>query len=486
MKSIIKTRSKSKKDGDVLLDGTVLNDIVRSSKKRKLTYKVMDDEDYDNHDDDDDNNNNEEDDEDNDDDDNHEECFNEEQNCIEYHFDDNDIIMPCLVNNNNHVNNNKLTLENLNTKAKLLQMSVVINDDLLEKKILEMNMHMAGKSIIYNAYNRWKNNNDSKLKDWIDYAMRIPLRTKMVNSTSRPYECIRNVKKSLDENLYGMIKEKEELLMMVNNMINNPKCSNLNLGFVGEPGIGKTELIRSLAKSLDIPFVQISLGGCKDASFLEGHTFTWEGSEPGIIAKSLCQVGYKNPIIYFDEIDKISESGKEVISSLLHILDPTQNMEFRDKYFGELTIDLSHVWFMFSMNDETKINSILLDRMHIMRATPPSFDDKCSILKNFILPRVFVDVGIESSMIHIQEDAIKCMVRRREKESGVRGLKMDALSIIRKLSMIKNLKSESGNECNLSFDTKNITFPCMLTPNIIENLIQKITANENVFYEMYM
>src|SRR5581483_10743217 len=109
-----------------------------------------------------------------------------------------------------------------------------------------------------------------------------------------------------------------------------------------------------LAKALDIPFVQISMGGCRDSSFLDGHSYTYEGSQPGILVKSLCRMGSKNGIIYFDEIDKLEETahGREVMWTLLHIWDPTQNMEFRDKYLDELTVDLSHIWFMFSMNDE--------------------------------------------------------------------------------------------------------------------------------------
>jgi ATP-dependent Lon protease len=393
----------------------------------------------------------------------------------------------------------RLAPECLQTKKKLAEVNQYTRS--LEETILSLDIPLKDKAIIYKKYSNWtdmsteEGNNDevkSKLKEWIDYAIRLPTKVKpllqgRVDRTKDGApdmktiaECLIDIRTTLDNHLYGMKKEKEELLLIINNMLSNPECKNLNLGFVGKAGVGKTALIRTLAKALDIPFIHISLGGCRDSAFLDGHSYTYEGSQPGILVKSLCSMGNKNGIMYFDEIDKLETShGKEVMWTLLHIWDPTQNMEFRDKYLDELTVDLSHIWFMFSMNDEKRLDKILLDRMHVIHVSNYTKKDKLEIIKRFTIPDALknIDPNLASAVI-IPDETIQHLINIRAEnipdEYGMRGLNRDITTMLRRVSILKNIASSPpaiAAALDFTFQITNVTFPFTITIPVMEKFL---------------
>ena len=160
---------------------------------------------------------------------------------------------------------------------------------------------------------------------------------------------------------------KEQILLFINSKLLNPDMKGCCLGLIGPPGTGKTSIARIIAEVLDYPFEQISFGGVTNTEFIKGHDFTYIGSQPGIIAKSLTRMKYKNGILFFDEYEKIS-ANKDIVSTLLHITDPSQNNTFRDQYLSDITIDLSSIWFIYSMNEFPE-DSALKDRIYSIRSS---------------------------------------------------------------------------------------------------------------------
>merc|ERR1719198_1584142 len=162
--------------------------------------------------------------------------------------------------------------------------------------------------------------------------------------------------------VYGHEEPKEKIVQILCQWMSNPDASPLVLGICGPPGNGKTTLCRKgIAEALVRPFSQLSLGGATDASVLEGHSYTYVGSSWGRIAGLLMETQCMNPVMFFDELDKVSETprGEEICGVLTHLTDHSQNSQFTDKYFDGIPLDCSKALFVFSFNDETKLNSVL-------------------------------------------------------------------------------------------------------------------------------
>ena len=203
--------------------------------------------------------------------------------------------------------------------------------------------------------------------------MRIPfneINTLPVNKhdpVEKVQEFMTKSQEILDEAVYGLDNAKMQILQMVGQWIANPNAVGTAIAIKGPMGTGKTTLVKNgISKILNREFAFIALGGATDSSHLEGHSYTYEGSTWGKIVDILIQCKTMNPIIYFDELDKISDTpkGEEIIGILTHLTDTTQNDKFHDKYFSEIDFDMSKYLFIFSYNDETKINPILKDRMY--------------------------------------------------------------------------------------------------------------------------
>jgi ATP-dependent Lon protease len=234
----------------------------------------------------------------------------------------------------------------------------------------------------------------------------------------------------LDESIHGHENAKNQILKIIGQWMNGEQ-SGYCFGFEGSPGVGKTSLAkRGLANCLQNengesrPFSFIALGGSCNGSTLEGHSYTYVNSTWGRIVDILMDSKCMNPIIYIDELDKVSktEHGKEIIGILMHLIDTTQNSGFQDKYFSGIDIDLSKALFIFSYNDASQIDSILLDRIHRIKFDNLSLDEKLVITRKYILPEINRKMGLEGC-VELSDEVISYIIETYTLESGVRKLK---------------------------------------------------------------
>jgi len=241
---------------------------------------------------------------------------------------------------------------------------------------------------------------------------------------------IKDISSALDNSIYGHKNAKTQLVKIISQWMNGEN-SGYCFGFEGSPGIGKTSLAKhGLAKCLidndgvSRPFSFMAMGGSCNGSTLEGHNYTYVNSSWGRIVDILMESKCLNPIIYIDELDKISktEQGKEIVGILTHLIDSTQNDEFQDKYFSGIPIDLSKVLFIFSYNDPDQIDKILLDRIHRIKFDNLSTKDKLVVANKFIIPNINKKMGFEN-VVHIEDDVIEYIIENYTMEPGIRKLK---------------------------------------------------------------
>lgn len=257
------------------------------------------------------------------------------------------------------------------------------------------------------------------------------------------------VRSTLDKAVHGHDKAKKQVERIIGQWINGDIDSNTShvLGFEGNPGIGKTTLAKGLSDCLkdengvSRPFSLIALGGDSNASTLVGHSYTYVGSNYGSIVQILMDKKCLNPIILFDEVDKISktENGKEITGILTHLLDSTQNSSFQDKYFSGIDIDLSKALFILSYNDAESIDKILLDRVHRIKFDSLSIEDKIVISNKHLLPELYKKIGLED-VIYFSDEVLKFIIEEYTLEPGVRKLKEKLFEIVGdiNLEILKN------------------------------------------------
>ena len=332
-----------------------------------------------------------------------------------------------------------------------------------------------------------------KIKQWVDAFMSIPfgitkqLPLTMDDGIDKCHAFMEDAKKVLDECVYGLDDAKMQILQLVGNWISNPNSIGTAIAIKGPPGTGKTTLIKEgISKILQRPFAFLALGGATDSSFLEGHGYTYEGSTWGKIVNILIQSKCMNPVIYFDELDKISETpkGEEITGILTHLTDTTQNNCFHDKYFANMDFDLSKSLFIFSYNDESKVNPILKDRMYRIHTAGYVTKEKITIAKKYLIPKIEKNVNFKNEDITITDEAlIRIIDGFTDKEKGVRNLKRCLEIIYTKLNLYRLMKPDS--KLFEKENTINVTFPFTVTAEVINKLI-KLGETSNVPFGMYI
>ena len=320
-----------------------------------------------------------------------------------------------------------------------------------------------------------------KIKNWVDTFMQIPfgkyknLPITLDDGVDASHDFMDKAKNILDEAVFGLDDAKLQVMQMVGQWIANPAAVGTAIAIKGPMGTGKTTLVKDgISKILGRDFAFIALGGATDSSFLEGHSYTYEGSTWGKIVDIIIQCKCMNPVIYFDELDKVSDTpkGEEIIGILTHLTDTTQNGKFHDKYFSELDFDLSRCLFIFSYNDESKVNPILRDRMYRINTKGYDQKEKTIIAKDYLVKSIQSQVKFKSEDIIIPDDVVKYIVEEHtEKEDGVRNLKRCLEIIHTKLNLYRLMRPGTNLfEKDMSLDVK---FPMTVTKEVVDKLIKQ-------------
>jgi ATP-dependent Lon protease len=332
-----------------------------------------------------------------------------------------------------------------------------------------------------------------KIKNWVDTFMRIPfgkhegLPISIEDGVEKCHDFMENAQKTLDSAVYGLNDAKMQIMQLLGQLLTNPKAIGTAIAIHGPPGTGKTSLVKEgISKILNRPFAFIALGGATDSSFLEGHGYTYEGSMWGKIVQILIDSKCMNPVIYFDELDKISDTprGEEIAGILTHLTDTSQNSQFHDKYFAEINFDLSKCLFIFSYNDESKVNPILKDRMYRIKTKGYSQKEKTNISKSYLLPKICEQVRFNNSEIIIPEATVHYIIDHHcNKEDGVRNLKRCLEIIHTKLNLYRLMKPGSNIfEQDMSLK---VEFPFTVTKDVVDKLIKRENDNISALYSIY-
>ena len=333
-----------------------------------------------------------------------------------------------------------------------------------------------------------------KIKNWVDTFMRIPfgenktLPISIGDGVEKCHEFMETAQKCLNDAVYGLNDAKMQIMQMLGQLITNPKAIGTAIAIHGPPGTGKTSLVKEgISKILNRPFAFIALGGATDSSFLEGHSYTYEGSMWGKIVQILIDSKCMNPVIYFDELDKISDTpkGEEIAGILTHLTDTSQNSQFHDKYFAEIDFDLSKCLFIFSYNDESKVNPILRDRMYRIQTKGYNQKQKTVISTSYLLPKIREQVKFQENEIIIPNETIHYIIDNLcNKEDGVRNLKRCLEIIYTKLNLYRLMKPDANlfeEEMSLK-----VEFPFTVTRDIVDKLIKHEKERFSALYSMYV
>ena len=364
-------------------------------------------------------------------------------------------------------------LENLHTLTTSIKPKMI--------QLLESDIPLNFKYIALKKMMKMDDDSSPKIQEWVDSFLNIPFNIycplPVLYSTNTPEECksyMENCQKTLDKYTYGMKDAKSQFMQLIGKWIVNPSSMGTAIALRGPMGTGKTTLIKQgISKILNRPFAFITLGGTGDGAFLEGHSYTYEGSSYGKIVDILIQSRCSNPVIYFDELDKISqtEKGNELSGILTHLIDTTQNSQFHDKYFSEIDFDLSKCLFIFSYNDESLVNPILKDRMYTIDIPGYEKKEKIIIARDYLIPVMNKDFNI--SELVWTDEILDYIIEKTDTESGVRNFKRKLETIFSKINLLRISSPEK------------INFPFTITKSLIDEFIET-KKTEHTYLNMYL
>ena len=283
-----------------------------------------------------------------------------------------------------------------------------------------------------------------KYDSWVRQALDLPL--EKFTSPSRSIRCdvsswLSGVKSKMDQSLHGQQHAKTEILRSLCQWACSGGSSGIVLGLWGEAGIGKTRFGQTVLKEVvNRPFTSVPLGGLNDPNYLLGHNFTYEGACCGAIASALQKWKCMDGIFFFDELDKVGRSGKgdDVSNVLIHLTDP--EMPFHDKFFSDVPLHLNRAFVVFSYNDPSSINPILLDRIHQIKFDTPTVEDKVCIARRHLLPRHLLSCSLEE--VEMSDECIRHVIRAYTSEAGVRSLDRALRTLVHTALLEKHTSGE--------------------------------------------
>lgn len=384
-----------------------------------------------------------------------------------YHYNNSDLLSVEYKNNLKILNKYKKGYDDprlYDLEKQILEASNDINfSDNYREKILRSNMSFNNKIIAYKrldvmeTFETSDTSEYAKYKNWIDILLSIPFGIFCnipVNITSSRLDLqnyIMSVRKTLDLKLSFLERPKDQIINIVSQMIRNPECNINAIGLYGPKGVGKSSVALSIAEALGRPLRTISLGGESDGSMLTGHSFTYVGSCSGRIIEILRETKCNNPIILFDELDKVSEGthGKEIIGNLIHLTDSTTNNKYNyDKYFAGLEFDLSKVLCIFTYNDPSKVDKILADRLFKIKIDNYSINEKLEITKKHLIKTILNKYKFTDKDILFPEETINYIVETSKLDHGMRDIKRKFEIIISRINtlLLTNYDKEESND----------------------------------------
>lgn len=329
-----------------------------------------------------------------------------------------------------------------------------------------------------------------KQRNWLDKFCSVPFgdyKELPVTLESGQEACgtfMGRAKKCLDESVFGQEEAKLQIMQFIASKIANPTARGLSLLLIGPPGIGKTSLIKGgIAKAIDWPFQFISLGGDSDASTYTGHQLVYESSHAGKIVNSLVAAKSMSTVLMFDEVDKISQTpkGEEVSNLLVHLTDPVQNGDFEDKYLAGCPIDLSRVMFVFSANDISKIDRVLLDRMNVIHLKGYGLKEKMVIAEQYLLPTALKEVNL-FERINMNKEVLQYIIETyASDETGVRELKRCLEGIVQKVNMLRMYNAKE-----LPFYIKDFALPFVIKKEHVDLFLKKREGRDQPPMGMYV
>lgn len=307
--------------------------------------------------------------------------------------------------------------------------------DLKQQCIMNNNMNDHVKKCVFNRLDEMKSNNSEYYKNhvyvktlieypWVpdDYC---DIFTTIGNDIDKCRNRLKKIRDEFDKRVFGQNEFKTVICDLIGKWFTNPNSMGKVIGLCGPPGVGKTLIASGLGKVLEIPYQEIHLGGLDDGSVLNGHSFTYSGAQPGLIITKMVMAGKPRCVLFFDEVDKAcAKHGiNEIFNVLIHVTDTNTNDKFSDKFFQDVVFPLNKCIFVFSFNDESKIDPILKDRMEIINVSPYSQNDKITIARDYLIPELLKDIGIEKDSIIMAPLTIENIINKYTLEAGVRKLK---------------------------------------------------------------
>ncbi|MGM0454014.1 MAG: endopeptidase La [Thermodesulfobacteriota bacterium] len=324
----------------------------------------------------------------------------------------------------------------------------------LEARIQEKQLPEEAEEKVWHEFNKLKKMTPMSAeatvtRNYIDWILTLPWYEK-----SEVSEDLEAAEKILDEDHYGLERPKERILEYLAVQTLVQKIRGPILCLVGPPGVGKTSIAKSVARSTGREFSRLSLGGVRDEAEIRGHRRTYIGAMPGKILQSLKKVGVNNPVLCLDEVDKMSMDFRgDPSAALLEVLDPEQNFAFNDHYI-DLDYDLSDILFITTANTLPDIPLPLQDRMEIIRLPGYTEFEKYHIAKQFLIPKQVQHNGLEEKKVNFSKNAIMTLIREYTREAGVRSLEREIASVCRKIA--RKIAKPGGNRGVVNVNTKSI------------------------------
>lgn len=416
--------------------------------------------------------------------------------------------------NEHHEKEDKLKrkLKNVEKDINLFKKRRKLEDSSLDLKqqIMLLNVDVETKVFLldkHESLQRQSNSDYAKGKTWLKTVLNIPFgkykpfKVRSADPSDKINDYFKMVRAHLDKKVHNMDKVKDEIMEFLARKVSNPHSKGHVLALCGPPGCAKTVILKSLAEALELPFYQINFGGLNDVSVLTGHSETYVGSKPGKLVEILTSAGCMNPIIYLDEIDKISEhKGREINGILTHLLDEEQNNKFQDNYLSNININLSKALFVIAFNDVEKVDRIVSDRMKVIYIETPSVEDKVVIASNKMIPDIISSLNIKKDKyVNLDQELLKYIIQSKvSKEEGVRQLRKSLETIFNKINYlfltgeyrnstlnITTQNEEALSELNAGLSLMNLTETVHITKNFIDNCLESQSDNSS-YAHMYL